>query len=65
MERGDELKFDETILTIARSLFKDINKPGCLIRLRASIFVGRRRGCSKAWAKYMECPLLDSLIMDS
>ena len=37
-------------LTMARSLFKNMKRFGCLTRLRASMSFGRRRGCTKAIA---------------
>ena len=47
-------------LTIARSLFNDIKRSGCLVRLRPSISLGRRRGCCRALARMVTCPLWDS-----
>ena len=37
-------------LTMARSLFKDIKRSGCLMCLRIAMSFGKRRGCSKALA---------------
>ena len=42
------------LLTMARSLFKDRKSSGCLKRLRASISLRKRRGCSKASAMQPE-----------
>ena len=50
---------------MARSLFNDINMSSCLVCRRASISLGRRKGSSKAWAKWEACPLLESLIVAS
>ena len=33
---------------MARSLFRDIKRSGCLMRLRAFMSLGRRRGYSRA-----------------
>jgi len=35
-------------LTMAKSLFRDKKSSGCLICFRASISLGRRRGCFRA-----------------
>ena len=37
-------------LTMARSLFRNMKRSGYLMRLRASMSFGRRRGCTKAIA---------------
>ena len=38
---------------------------GCLVRLRPSISLGRRRGCSETSARRLACPLWDSQSMAS
>ena len=43
--------------TIARSLFNDMKRSDYLVFLSSSISRGRRRGCCKASAKYVACPL--------
>ena len=40
-----------------RSFFRDMKRSSCLICLRASISLGRRRGYSRAIATLAECPL--------
>ena len=47
---------------MTRSLFRDKKRFGCLMRLKASISFGRRRGYSKASTMWAECPLWNSLI---
>ena len=47
---------------MARSLFKDMKRSGCLTRLKASMSLGRRRGYFKASAIWAECPLWNSQI---
>jgi len=37
-------------LTVAKSLFRDKKSSGCLMRFRASMSLGRRRGHSKTSA---------------
>ena len=44
-------------LIMARSLFRDKKRSGCLMRLKASMSLGRRRGYSKASTLWAECPL--------
>ena len=43
--------------TIARSLFNDLKRFGYLVLLSPSISWGRRRGCCKASARYVACPV--------
>ena len=50
---------------MARSLFRDMKRSCCLIRLRPSMSLGKRRGCSKALARKVVCPLWDSEIVAS
>ena len=45
-----------------RSFFRDMKRSSCLICLRASISLGRRRGYSRAIATLAECPLWNFLI---
>ena len=47
----------EEQLTIARSLFKDMNRSGCFVRLMDSMSRGRRRGCWRACTKWLAWPL--------
>ena len=43
-----------------KSLFNDIKRSGCLVRLRPSMSLGKGRGCSKALARMVACLLWDS-----
>ena len=47
---------------MARSLFRDKKRSGCLMRLKASMSLGRRRGYSKASTLWAECPFWNSLM---
>ena len=50
---------------MARSLFRDIKRSCCLVCLRPSMSLGRRRGYSKALARKVAYPLWDSQIVAS
>ena len=50
---------------MARSLFRDMKRSCCLVCLRPSMSLGKRRGCSKALARKVVCPLWDSEIVAS
>ena len=47
---------------MTRSLFRDKKRFGYLTCLKTSMSFGRRRGCSKASAMWVECPLWNSLM---
>ena len=51
-------------LTMARSIFKDKKKSGCLMCLKAFMSLGKRRGYSKALAMWAECPLWNFLMKE-
>lgn len=46
--------------TIARSLFNYMKRLGCLVHLSPFISLGRKRGCYRALARMVACPLWDS-----
>ena len=46
---------------MARSLFRDIKRSGCLIFFTTSISLGRRNGCSKTSTIWVEWPFWNSL----
>ena len=50
-------KKDVVWLTIAKSLFNDMKRSGCLVFLSPFISRERRRGYYKASARYVACPL--------
>ena len=50
---------------MARSLFRDMKRSCCLVRLRPSMSLRKRRGYSKASARKVVCPLWDSQIVAS
>ena len=49
-------------LTMARSLFRDKKRSGCLMHLKASMSLDRKRGCSKTSVMWAECSFWNSLM---
>ena len=47
---------------MARSLFRDKKRSGCLMRLKAFMSLDRKRGCSKTSIMWAKCSLWNSLM---